>query len=295
MKQRLDIFLLLLVIPLFAYATDVVISGEATYYDDGRHSRMECLKIAADQARINALANEFGTIVAQNIIQSEHITNGKEFNNLLTLSATEVRGEWLGDIGEPKFEYAYDSHQNLIVTCKIKGKARPITNEAPEFDTVVLKNGQERNNESSIFTDGDQLYLYFNGSTEGYLMVFLEDETRNVYSLLPYPHESRREIKVKRNREYTFFSLEKGNNEFGQEEEIILTAPDHPEYNKIYVVFSANSFSGPVMKNRHEFSAISSNEFTKWLIRSRRNDNKMGVKIINVEIIPKDWDSKKLL
>lgn len=267
-------------------AKDVEVSGEATYYDDGRHSRVECMQLAAQQARVNALANQFGTLVTQNIMQSARIADGRETNDLLALSETEVRGEWIADIGEPKYEYAYDKDQNLIVTCRIKGKARAISNEAASFETAVLKNGIFRSHESSNFKDGDQMYLYFLGATDGYVMVFLEDETKTVYNILPYPHDTKGEVKVKKFQEYTFFSPEKGKGEFGQEEELILTAPDNLEYNKIYVVFSPKAYSGPVMKSPGELPQMASADFTKWLLKARRNDPTMGVKVINMEIAP---------
>ena len=72
---------------------DVAVKGEATYYDDGRHSRTECMRLAAEQARIDALAREFGTIIAQNFQQTDRISNGVETNVFLSLSRAEVKGE----------------------------------------------------------------------------------------------------------------------------------------------------------------------------------------------------------
>lgn len=270
-------------------AKDVEVSGEATYYDDGRHSRVECMKFAAEQARINALAKEFGTIVTQNISQTDRISNGRETNDFLATSMTEVKGEWISDIGEPKYEYSYDAQQNLIVTCKIRGKARAISNEAASFETAVLRNGVYRRNEDTHFKSGDSMYLYFLGATDGYLMVFLEDESRNVINLLPYPHDPKGEVKVKKYEEYTFFSQEKSTREFGQVEELELTAEDYPEYNKLYVIFSPNSFSRPVMKGVGELPQMASADFSRWLQKARLADPKMGVHVINLEIAPKEF------
>lgn len=291
MKKRKHILALLTAIfgVCCIHAHDVEVSGEATYYDDGHHSRMECLKLAAEQARVNALAKEFGTLVTQDFVQNVRISNGKETNDLLALSATEVKGEWIADIGEPKYEYAYDEKQNLIVTCKIKGKARPISNESVSFETAVLKNGMLRDrHESASFNDGDQMYLYFLGASDGYLMVFFEDESKTVYNLLPYPHDVKREVKLKKFQEYIFFSPEKGKGEFGQEEEMILTAPDNVEYNKMYVVYSPKAFSPPVMKTVGLLPEIAASNFSKWLIKARHNDPEMGVKVINMAVYPRE-------
>lgn len=267
-------------------AKDVEVKGESTFYDDGRHSKLECMRIAAEQARVDALARAFGTTVTQNIIQSDRISKGKEVNDLLALSMTEVRGEWIADIGEPSYNVSLDESGNFVVTCSLKGKAREISNETIAFDTGVLKNSVSRGNESTMFNNGDQMYLYFNGASDGYLMVFLEDESKKVYNILPYPMDTKREVKVKANQEYTFFHPESGKGKFGPEEELILTADDYPEYNKIYVVFSPNSYSAPVMKGNGVLPEIASTDFTNWLLKSRRADPKMGVKTINLEILP---------
>lgn len=286
--RKVFLMMLLWVVGVAAcHAKDVEVTGEATYYDDGRHSRIECMQLALEQARVNALAKEFGTVVTQDIIQSDRVSNGKETNDFLALSSTEVKGEWLGDVGEPKYDYSYDANQNLIVTCRVKGKARAVSNQAASFETAALKNGMFRNNESSSYNDGDQMYLYFLGASDGYVMVFLEDESRKVYNLLPYRRDSKGEVKVKKFQEYIFFSREKGNREFGPEEELLLTAPNHPEFNKLYVVFSPNQFSLPVMKNPGELPELTSDAFSKWYLKARRNDPSMAMKVINLQISPR--------
>ncbi|MCH5218372.1 MAG: DUF4384 domain-containing protein [Muribaculaceae bacterium] len=287
MKNWKLILLMLLALPALARAAgDREVEGEATYYDDGRHSRLDCMALAAEQARVNALAREFGTVVTQDIIQTERVRHGKESSDFIATSMTEVKGEWLGDIGEPKYTFEHDKDQNLIVTCRIRGRARAISNEAPPFETAVLNNGFFRTNETTLFRNGDQMYLYFLGAADGYVMAFLEDESRNVYCLLPYPNSTKGEVKVKKQQEYTFFSPEKGRGEFGQEEELILTAEDYPEYNKLYVMYSSRPFSAPVMKKDGYIPSLPSADFTKWLLKTRRNDPAMGVHVVNLEILP---------
>ncbi|MDE5808483.1 MAG: hypothetical protein K2H76_10240, partial [Muribaculaceae bacterium] len=66
MRQIL-IILSLLAAFMCAAADIVTVSGEATYYDDGTKSKVECMRLAAEQARVDALARKFGTIVSQDI------------------------------------------------------------------------------------------------------------------------------------------------------------------------------------------------------------------------------------
>lgn len=265
----------------------VNVTGETVYYDNGTHSRVECMRLAAEQARVDALAREFGTIVTQDIVQTDRIRSGRETNDLLALSMTEVKGEWLGDTAEPKYDISLDKDGNMVVKCTVRGTARAITNEAISFETSALRNGTHAVNADTRFRDGDDMYLYFLGSTDGYLTVWLEDETRTVYNLLPYPRDPKSEVKVKRYEEYTFFNPKNTKGDFGPIEELQLTAPGDPEYNRLYVVFSPNRYSRPPMKADEGLPSIPSADFTKWLMKARRNDPQLGVKAINIEIEPK--------
>lgn len=293
MTRNLTAYVLSLVAAVMTAATawgspkTVTVTGEATYYDNGHHSKVECMRLAAEQARIDALAREFGTIVTQDIVQTDRIRTGRETNDLLAVSMTEVKGEWLGDSAEPKYEFSYDKDQNMVVKCTVRGTARAITNEAIAFETSALRNGIHSANADTRFRDGDDMYLYFLGSSDGYLTVWLEDESRTVYNLLPYPRDPKSEVKVKRYQEYTFFNAALGKGMFGPEEELVLTAPDEVEYNRLYVVFSPNPYSRPAMNADGGLPSMPSDEFSKWLMRARRNDPKMGVKSINIEISPK--------
>lgn len=267
---------------------DVAVKGEATYYDDGRHSRTECMRLAAEQARVDALAREFGTIIAQDFLQTDRISRGVETNDFLSLSRAEVKGEWLGDDGEPQYEFSYDRDHNLVVTCRIKGRARAISNNTVQFETLALRNGTRKGNMDSRFRDGDELYLWFNGSVDGYISVFLEDETRHVYHLLPYPRDTKSQLLLKGGREYVFFSADLGKGEMGPEEELILTAPDNVEYNRLYVIFSPNGYNPPVTTVTDGIPSLRSADFNSWMLRMRHNDPQMAVKSINLEISPRD-------
>ncbi|MDE7180232.1 MAG: DUF4384 domain-containing protein [Muribaculaceae bacterium] len=288
--KRLLIILALLPALLSSRADIVSVSGESTYYDDGTKSRVECMRLAAEQARIDALARKFGTIVSQDILQTDRIKGNREQNDFLALSSTEVKGEWVADDGEPEYEFSHDSKSNLIVHCKLKGKAKEISNEAASFEASVLRNGTDVRNADNLFRDGDDMYLHFRSSTDGFLSVFLEDETGNVYLLLPYPRDAKTRVPVRRDHDYVFFSrdCEKADGGDGSlTEEMIMTAPDDEEYNRVFVVFSPEYFSRPVMDTTGGLPAMKTADFNKWLVKARRNDPKMGVKAMNIRISPR--------
>lgn len=263
------------------------VEGEYTYYGDRDDSPADCKRKAAQHARVEAL-RQFGTIVSHNVFQFDSDDGKSAESRFLSLSESEVKGEWLGDIGEPQYETSFSSDDTLVVKCKIKGKARAISNEAVDFETLVLRNGTDRRNADTSFRDGDDMYLYFSSPVSGYLSVFLQDESGETYSLLPYPRSARNELKVNKGWDYVFFDRNRGGNEFGTVEELVLTASGKREYNKVYVVFSPNLFSSPAVRFKSDGAPPSTDgeTFSEWLVRSRRNDPRMGVRSIAIAIDP---------
>lgn len=286
--KKLIFAFIALLSPLAVFSADIVsVKGESTFYDDGTHSKIECERLALEQARLDALAKKFGTIVSQDILQADRVQGNREKNDFLSLSSTEVRGEWVADEGEPVYTYDRDNQQNLIVTCVIKGKAKAIDNEAAQFNAAVLRNGTDVRNADINFKNGDAMYLDFQGSEDGYIAVFLEDEQKIVYQLLPYVSDSKSRVPVKKGNRYVFFSPRDGMK--GEiVDELVLTAEYNTEYNRVYVLYSPDPFSSPVMtKNPGELAYMPVDEFSKWLVKTRKNDPRMGVKAMNLIIEPK--------
>ncbi|MCH5235221.1 MAG: DUF4384 domain-containing protein [Muribaculaceae bacterium] len=286
-KKRLMLGAVMFTASASLFAADIVsVKGESTYYDDGTHSKVECMRLALEQARIDALAKKFGTIVSQDILQNDRVQGNREHNDFLSLSSTEVRGEWVADEGDPEYKFERDAEENLIVTCVIKGKAKAIDNESAEFNSQVLRNGTDSRNADINFRNGDAMFLDFQGSEDGYMAVFLEDEQKNVFQLLPYTNDQKSRIPVKKGTRYVFFSPKDGQK--GEVvDELILTASYNTEYNRVYVLYSPDQFSSPVMNREPgQLPWMNADEFSKWLVRTRKNDPKMGVKAMNLIIAP---------
>jgi hypothetical protein len=55
------------------------------------------------------------------------------------------------------------------------------------------------------------------------------------------------------------------------------------------VLFSPEPFSAPVMTQDPGLRPVmGSKEFSQWIVKARNNDSKMGTKIINLRISPKE-------
>lgn len=272
---------------LSLFASDVkTVKGESTFYGESSHSLNDCKRFALEQARIAALAKEFGTTISQDVYQRDMVSGNTESNYFSMLNRTEVNGEWIADEGEPVYTVSHDADDNYVVTCVIKGTARRLTNEAVEFEASVLRNGNEKRFADTRFRSGDDMKLYFRAPVAGYLAVYLIDDARNVYSLLPYSNNSDGIIRTSRDKDYIFFDTEKADRAFGEPDEMIMTLEGDVERNHLYVIFSPTMFSR-ALDNSAAGTAprtLSYDSFTEWLTKVRKRDPKMAMKVMHLEI-----------
>lgn len=288
-KHRLLNFtaLVALLLPMgLAAQREAVVSGKFTFYGEGAMSRDECKMRALEGARVEAIKSEFGTIVTQDIMQHDVVNRQGESTFFSSLSSSEVQGEWIADTKEPVYQYSLDNDGNMAVTCTVTGRARELSNETVDFKTLALRNGNEERFADTSFNDGDDLKVLLKTPVDGYASVFMIDEHHVIYALLPYTSDNSSAVKVKRGKEYVFFDREKADESFGCIDELQLAASDACVYNRIYVVFSPNKYSRAIdeFTDSNHPRSMSYDTFNKWLIKSRKLDPQMSVKIINLKI-----------
>ena len=98
-KPLYIIFLLFLWINMACMAVPIkTICGEYTYVVPDNVSREEAKRIAAERARLDALAMVYGTLVSQDNTTFISNRNGESDIVFQSLGGSDVRGEWLGDI-----------------------------------------------------------------------------------------------------------------------------------------------------------------------------------------------------
>lgn len=285
MKRKL--FLLTVILfPLTLCAQRVQkVCGEYTYYAETSQSLNDAKRAALENARLQALANEFGTVISQSNAQKETSLNGEENSYFFSLSASEVKGEWIEDVGEPVYDVSFVQDM-LVVKCKVCGKAREFSNEAVDFTATVLRNGTEAKFADTNFHTGDDMFLQFRSPADGYVAVYLIDETPVAYCLLPYMNNGNGQQFVKHNKEYVFFSPAKAPEDADGVDEYTLTCGNEIERNQIYVIFSPKPFTKALDSQMNEGlpRQLSYEDFSKWLATCRKRDTKMGVKVIHIEI-----------
>ena len=262
------------------------VTATYTYYAPEHVSIEEARRVALQRAQLQAIADAFGTIVTQTNATTVRNENGKSDVSLLSLGASEVKGEWLRTDGEPEYEIAYEDGM-LAVTVRVKGVIREIVNAAVDFQARVLCNGTEDRFEQDRFRNGDDLYLSFHSPVDGYLTVYLLDAEGTAYCLLPYRGDTGGRVAVKGNRRYVFFSVDDvPAGEQGMVDEYVMTCGNREELNQIYVIFSpqlftkAVDYAGEGVQPRE----LPYEEFQQWLFNCRKQDREMRVEVKHIVI-----------
>ena len=285
--NRTSIIVILLLLPLTVMQAQKVrqVCGEYTYYAEGNESPNQAKLKAWEGAKLQALAKEFGTVVSQSTTQSETAVNGQEQSYFSQLSSTEVKGEWLEDVGEPEYKVEFTDDM-LVVRCRACGKARELSNEAVDFEAIVLRNGTDKKFADVNFRRGDDMFLLFRSPADGYVAAYLVDETPTAYCLLPYMGNANGQQPVKHGQEYVFFSDAKAEKGSGTVDEYTLTCSGDIERNRLYVIFSPEPFTKALDSHVSEAlpRQLSYEDFGKWLNTCRKRDKKMGVKVMHIEV-----------
>ena len=264
------------------------VSASYTYYAPETMSIEEAKRVALDRAKIQAIADEFGTLVSQSNSIVVSNKNGVSEENFYSYGGTDVKGEWIETIGEPKYEISHKEN-TLIVTCTVKGKAREISSAVIEFVAKPLRNGTDLRFESNSFKDGDDLFLYFQSPVNGFLAVYLLDETtQTIYCILPYKSQGISAIPIEANKDYIFFSKKDvDKEERGIVDEYTLSCEAEKEFNTLYILFSPfdigkrNGFDSSV---EDKPTNIKHKEFKQWLSKTLSRNPKIQFQEINLTL-----------
>lgn len=274
--MRVFLTLLLLCVCCLSSAQKIkTVKGEYTYYVPDDMTLNLAMQEALRRAQIEAIANEFGTSISMNsfFVQSERSEDFYQEGMSL------VNGEWLETIGEPEFERGFHG-EDLYIKCTIKGKAREIVKSSIELEFMVLCNNPNDRSEKTDFVSGDKIYLSFRSPRDGYLAVFLHDnKTNEVSCLLPYKRDNVPAVKVEQDTRYVFFS-KKDNTLNLRTQEYVMGCSGGHDTNTLYIVFSKNEFSKPMLENdggKTVLKHLDFETFIAWLSKAQAQDRDMIV------------------
>lgn len=269
----LIVFTILFPTILFAQQVKSVV-GEYVYRAPNNVTVDQAKRIALERAQLEAIAEVFGTNISQQNSTRISNRNGKSDIDFLSISSSDVKGEWIETIGEPEYSIRYEQDM-LVVTCRVKGKVREIVSASIDIRAKVLRNGTEDKFESSEFRSGDDMYLSFQSPVNGYLAVYLLDDKGDAFCLLPYRNQTDGIQKISANTPYVFFSEKHVPlSERALVDEYTLTCEHSYENNQIYVIFSPNPFVKANDNDHGELlpREIDGHSFQTWLAKVRRKD-----------------------
>lgn len=280
--------LCLLSLHLFAQRTEKVTS-EYVYHVPDNLSLEEAKQTALERAKVEAIAELFGTVVSQNNFTSISNRNGKSNTDFFSLGGSEVKGEWIETIGEPKYFKTFDEQGSLVIRVSVSGRIREIVSAKIDFKVKILCNGTDLKYERNDFRNGDDLYLYFQSPIDGYLAIYLVDDSQKVYCLLPYRNQDDGIYHVKATVPYFLFSKDKAVDGMQMlTDEYVMTCLREREFNRIYVLFSPNPFSKALDQERqHERllpRELEYKDFQRWLTDCRKHNKEMCMEVKDLVI-----------
>lgn len=241
---------------------------------------------AVEHAKLQILADTFGTLVGS--ITSTTITtnNGQSSTSTHEIGESEVKGEWISTIGEPVIRKDIVNGE-IVLYVKIKGVVRELTNGQTEFEVVTLKNGVGAKYADNVYKEGDDFFLSFKSPVDGYLSVYLFDGNSTA-CLLPYMHQSNGIVEVKGGKNYIFFNKKETDRSIPAHlvDEIEMFTDRAVEYDRLYVIFSPNQYykANDAIVRDDLPRQLDYRSFQSWLLKLRKRDTNMTVKLLDIEI-----------
>lgn len=268
-------------------ADDKAVSGTYTYYGHPGMSMVEAKEKALEGAQNEALRNEFGTLVSQDVVQTNEIINDKEKMAFLSSTQSTVRGEWIATTGTPQYEEKFEGGVP-VVTCKVSGRGRKLSNKAPELTANALS-APDKRAVSSDFKDSQDIFVYIKSpERDVFVMVCLEDEDGMVYKMFPF-ESTPAQATLKKGYDYILFDKDRPGGALGEMPgDGLFITTDKLALNRLYVIYSPNYFRKGAWNYLEEanLETMTTRDFNKLMIELRRADEEMGMKVINLSVSP---------
>ncbi|MDE7382083.1 MAG: DUF4384 domain-containing protein [Muribaculaceae bacterium] len=262
----------------------IKVTGEYTYLAPPTVGEEEAKVTALKRAKLQAIEDKFGSTLHQNNSTTISVDNTDSNVSFLSLTESEIKGEWVETIGKPEYKVSYDN--GLVVYVKVKGYISPVKQNQTDLDIKILCNGTSDKFVRKDFHNGDDIFIKFTSPIDGFIAVYISDGN-DVYCLLPYPDDSGIASPVKSGVTRILFSYD--HNDLNESvKQYHLTCDSNIETNFLYILFSPNEFSKAVDRETGRLlpRQLPFSQFYKWMTSCKRRDNKFEVKEYTLTIIP---------
>ncbi|MCM1356793.1 MAG: hypothetical protein NC212_10365 [Staphylococcus sp.] len=283
MKRLLLILLLLNFENFFVYAQKIKkVSVTYTYCAPETMSVEEAKRTALERAKIQAIADEFGTQVSQNTSTVVSNNNGESDTQFFSTGGSNVKGEWLETTKAPAYQISYADGM-LVVEVAVSGKIKQLGNFQIPLKVQLLRNGFESRNEDDTFRNGDDLFMQFQSPVSGNLLVYLIDYTDgSVFCLLPYSSSQISSVNIQQDKSYIFFSDKHAENDgcdFVDEYTLTCNSSSGIDFNEIVILFSSEELVKSATERLENClpRQLSLDDFNRWYSKILSTSDKIQV------------------
>lgn len=271
---------------------EMVVDVTYTGVFDRNVSPLQAEAQALEQAKIKALADNFGVNISMTNRTSIVSNEENSTTSFVSMGTSDVQGEWLETIGTPQWSKKEDGTLTAY-TVQLKGRIREWNRSSVDIEARLLRNypdtvrGKMRND---TYYHGDSTYVYFKSPVDGYVAIYITDELSDnkvAQRLLPYPRQGGQAYHVLADEDYYFFSKSKAPN---RDRRFVVTERmgcyGQFDINKFYVIFSPTPFTkaNDVNVSSDMPNQLPLADFHKWLTGHRRRNVDMVVRPFLVEI-----------
>ncbi len=286
--RQLTAFAAIVFTAIFAWsAEDKAVSGVYTYYGHPGMGMVEAREKALEGAQSEALRSVFGTLVSQDVIQTNEIVNDKEKMAFLSSTQSTVRGEWIATTGTPEYDERMDG-DIPVVTCRVSGRGRRLSNKSPELLANTLS-APDKRAICSDFYDSQDIFVYLKSlERDVFVMICLEDEDGTVYKMFPFENTPA-QATLKKGYDYILFDKDRKTPGLGEMPgDGLYITTDKLALNRLFIIFSPNYFrrGNWIYDEGSNLETMTSRDFNRLMIELRRADEEMGMKAINLSVKP---------
>ncbi len=255
---------------------------------------------ALEQAKLQAMADEFGTKISQSTRTRIETSNQGGTNTRFNAIANSfVNGIWVEDVKPPEYQFL-DTGDERWITCSVAGMARRIVKAAVQFEAKPLK-CLNLGCATQDFNNGDPMFFYFKSPVDGFLSIYMDDES-NCQMLLPYQNMRGNTLPIEADKEYYLFRQDPkyAYTDLSVVDEYELFTNEEFEMDLLYVIFSTENYYKPALSSdKAGYAAESqadtrkyadfpkytdSKSFREWLNENVSVNDNMFLEVIDITI-----------
>lgn len=261
---------------------------------DSDYSEQEACQVCKEMAMVNAIEKAFGSVMIQGnstVITNENTGESVESSQIFNMIAeTYVNGTWVKTIDESCDRFTDEG--KFWLRCQVKGQVQELSKAKIDLQVKAL-DCENPQCETSDFQDSESFYLYVKSPVDGYLTVYLSDQS-TTQRLLPYstmPKGQMNAVPIQADEEYILFSQTKDELDLrGFVDEYELYAESTVDQNRVFVIYSSEPLIKPALYRDNSPATeetpmqLTANDFQKWLAEQRRFNQDMQVARLDITI-----------